>query len=127
MNLQYSGTKKTLAKERELTLKGLSGNKVDEQRADAVNHLVDTFLKDKSIDDTTNVSVTAVTSTNAMSVNITLNQQTFIPPAAPALPSEASKPLTKSAEKEKQAANAKTITKKVERVKAPKESGQPQK
>jgi hypothetical protein len=119
MNINYGGTKKTLDKDRETALERIDvKNPVDKKRVAAVNDLVDAFLADKSIDDSVSVSVTAVTSTNAMSVNITLNQATFVPPVPPETINEQSKPLTKKAEKDKQEANAKTVTKKVERISA---------
>lgn len=117
MNIQYGGSKKTIEKDRATALATLdTKNKVDKKRIDAVNDLVDAFLSDKAIDDSTSVSVNAVTSTTAMSVNITINQATFVPQQPVATTNEISKPLTKSAEKAKQEANAKTVIKKVERI-----------
>jgi hypothetical protein len=115
MNLQYSGTKKTLSKDRENAVKQFGTNKVDKARIDAVNDLVDAFLKDKSISDETTVSVNAVSSTTAISINVTLDQATVVN-APPQATESNSKPLTKSAEKAKQEANAKTVIKKVERI-----------
>jgi hypothetical protein len=120
MNLQYGGTKKTIEKDRETALRGVEGNKAEEKKADAVNALVDAFLKDKAIHDNTRVNVTAVSSERALTVNITLDQDTFIPPPNPEAPT--GKALTKAQERDKQAANAKSVIKKVERIKAPKEA-----
>lgn len=115
MNLQYGGTKRTIKKDRENALRGVDHDNVAKKQAAAVNILVDAFLKDKSINDDTTVNVQAVSTERALSVNITLDQQTFVNQTPEATESN-SKPLTKKAEREKQEANAKTVVKKVERI-----------
>lgn len=119
MNIQYGGTKKTIEKDRTTALAAIDKNdKVGKKRADAVNELVDAFLADKAINDSTRVNVTAVSTDRALTVNVTLDQETFVHTPPVATDNEQSKPLSKKEENAKQAANAKSVTKKVERINA---------
>jgi hypothetical protein len=128
MNLQYGGTKKTIEKDREAALAQIDkNNKLDRKRAEAVNTLVDSFLSDKAINDSSSVNVTAVSTERALSINVTIDQETFVA-NQPGQEQPESKPLTKTAERAKQAANAKTVTKRVERIEPTEEqkaAGQP--
>jgi hypothetical protein len=128
MNLQYGGTKRTIEKDRETALAQIDkNNKLDRKRAEAVNTLVDSFLSDKAINDSSSVNVTAVSTERALSINVTIDQETFVA-NQPGQEQPESKPLTKTAERAKQAANAKTVTKRVERIEPTEEqkaAGQP--